>query len=271
MTSAIEIRPLIEIHELRAVEDLQRVVWGMSEREIVPAPQMLAAVRSGGVVLGAFIQRALIGFCYGFLGVRDGGLLFVSHMAGVAASHRSSGIGVLLKQAQRQAALERGADRMVWTYDPLSSLNAYFNLHKVGAVASRYYINYYGEMDDDLNRGLPSDRLEVDWWLRDPRVDALMRGEAPARTWSGPTALRGSPAQAGLTPQGPDLSLEAPVLRVEIPTAFGVLKQRDRALALDWLLAVRPTLQHYFGRGYQAADFASGGTVGSYILAREPS
>lgn len=261
MTSAIEIRPITEIDELRAVEDLQRAVWGMSEREIVPAPQMLAATRAGGVVLGAFADRALIGFCYGFLGVRDGALLFVSHMAGVEASHRRSGVGVLLKHAQRRAALERGADRMVWTYDPLVSLNAYFNLHKLGAVASRYYVNYYGEMDDDLNRGLPSDRLEVDWWLRDPRVESLLRGEPADQSWTGPAAL--------VAPAELDLTLDPRVVRVEIPTSSSELRRHDRALALKWLLAVRSALTHYFGRGYQAVDFVSGGAVGSYILLRE--
>ncbi|MBI2123194.1 MAG: GNAT family N-acetyltransferase [Armatimonadetes bacterium] len=264
MTHTTEIRLITELDELRAVEDLQRVVWGMSDREIVPATLMLAASRAGGVTLGAFVERALIGFCYGFLGVRDGALLFVSHMAGVEASHRSSGIGFLLKREQRQAALARGADRMVWTYDPMANVNAHFNLHKLGAVAARYYVNYYGEMDDDLNRGLPSDRLEVDWWLRDPRVEALMHGEATAQAWTGPAAL----TRAAVAPRKPTLLLDAPVVRVEIPASFGELKRADHALALDWLLAVRSTLQHYFARGYQAVDFVVAAAAGSYILQR---
>jgi len=268
MTTRVEIRSLTMIDELRAVEDLQHAVWGMPEREIVPSHQLLAASRAGGVILGAFAARVLVGFCYGFIGVRDGELLFVSHMAGVTASHQSSGVGFLLKHAQREAALERGVERMVWTYDAMASLNAHFNLHKLGAVAMRYYVNYYGEMEDDLNRGLPSDRLEVDWWLRDPRIISLMKVDTEHRKWNGPIALASVPSASGLEPQAPDLTLQSPIVRMTIPTGFAEIKQRNRQLALEWLLAVRQTFQHYFAGGYQAVDFVWTEDTGTYILRR---
>lgn len=268
MTADVEIRSLTTIDELRAVEDLQRAVWGMSERDIVPSHQLLAASRAGGVVIGAFAARTLVGFCYGFIGVRDGELLFVSHMAGVMASHQRSGVGFLLKRAQREAAIERGVERMVWTYDPMASLNAHFNLHKLGSVAMRYYLNYYGEMEDNLNRGLPSDRLEVDWWLRDPRVVSLMRGDTTHREWNGAIALPPTPSAFGLKPQAPDLTLDSPIVRITIPTSFAEIKHRNYQLALEWLLAVRQTFQHYLARGYQAVDFVWTEETGHYVLRR---
>jgi predicted GNAT superfamily acetyltransferase len=269
MTTHVEIRSLTAIDELRAVEDLQRSVWGMPEREIVPSHQLLAASRAGGVIIGAFAARALIGFCYGFMGVRDSELIFVSHMAGVTESHRSSGVGFGLKRAQRDAALERGVERMVWTYDPMASLNAHFNLHKLGALATRYYVNYYGEMEDDLNRGLPSDRLEVDWWLRDPHVVALMRDETDDRTWNGTAALAAVASASGPEPRAPDLTLQSPIVRVVIPTGFAEIKRANQSLARKWLLAVRQTLRHYLAQGYVAADFVMNEDTGSYILSTE--
>jgi len=154
------------------------------------------------------------------------------------ASHQRSGVGFLLKRAQREAAIERGVERMVWTYDPMASLNAYFNLHKLGSVAMRYYVNYYGEMGDELNRGLPSDRLEVDWWLRDPRVAALMRGERSA------------------APSG------AAVARIEIPADLGELRRTDPARLRQSRQRTREAFLELFGRGYEAVDFVDG----AYIL-----
>ena len=58
---------------------------------------------------------------------------------------------------------------MRWTFDPLVARNAYFNLHKLGAVADRFERNFYGEMTDTLNRGERTDRVVVRWDLdRDP-------------------------------------------------------------------------------------------------------
>src|SRR2546427_203093 len=49
---------------------------------------------------------------------------------------------------------------------------------RVGPVASRYNADYYGAMIDSINRGLPSDRFEVDWFLRSPRVVARLASTA---------------------------------------------------------------------------------------------
>src|SRR5256885_4150035 len=212
-------RPIAEASGFHAVETLQRDVWGMPDLEGVPLHQLRAAVSAGGVLLGAFDEHAtLVGFCYGFIGLRDGELLFYSHMAGVRPGLQDRGIGFLLKRAQRQEALERGLDRMVWTYDPLQSLHASFNLRKLGVTASRYYVDYYGEMPDAINRGLPSDRLEVDWWLRDPAVEARLTGDASPRSWpDAPAALVGIRRGDTLAPAiAPDP--DQPVVRAGGPT-----------------------------------------------------
>jgi predicted GNAT superfamily acetyltransferase len=230
----IVIRPLVSLEELRAVEELQRAVWGMPDRDVVPLHHLLAAGSAGGLVLGALDRGGrLVGFCYGFVGLRDGRPLFYSHMAGVVESWRGRDVGYRLKQAQRAAALERGLDRMVWTYDPLLAANAAFNLHKLGARASRYYVNYYGEMADALNRGVDSDRLEVDWLLsgRLPRPDVPPGGS----------------------------------LRIAIPPDFDRLRRADRDRAQAERLRTREAFQRAFADGYEAVDFVDGG----YILVKK--
>jgi len=269
--TAITIRAITDAAGLRQVEQLQRDVWGMPDLEVVPSHQLVAAVAAGGVVLGAFDDRMLLGFCYGFIGLRDGRLLFYSHMAGVRPGHQNRDIGFLLKRAQRQAALDLGLDRMVWTYDPLQAANAAFNLRKLGATAARYYVDYYGEMPDALNRGVPSDRLEVDWSLRDPAVAARMAGSHRPREWpEAPAGLEAVPHHDLLAPGDPSLHLDAPVVRLEIPRAFGDLKTRAPEVALAWRSASRATFLHFLSRGYRAVDFLwrPGEPAGSYILER---
>lgn len=243
--SEVSIRSITALPEMRRIERLQREVWRMPDRDIVPSHHLLAASSAGGIILGAFDESGdLIGFCYGFVGLRRGRHLLYSHMAGVAESHRGRGIAFRLKRAQREEALARGLDWMVWTYDPLQAANAHLNLHKLGTRASRYYVNYYGEMEDELNRGMPSDRLEVDWWLRDPRVEALMRGEH--RPLPNDDAVR-----VDIPPRLDDMRRNTPALLEQS-------RQRTRDAFLD-----------LFARGYEAVDFVDN----AYLLRakeREP-
>ncbi len=253
----------------------------MPDRDVVPAHQLLAAAAAGGVVLGAFAPGGtLIGFCYGFVGLRDGRPLLYSHMAGVAEEWRGAGVGFLLKRAQREAALARGLERIVWTFDPLQAANAHFNLRKLGAEAHRYYVDYYGEMPDELNRGIESDRLEVDWLLRAPRVNAAMGeheltpagGEAEAAATDAaapPLALAASgdpprPAERAALP-------EAATVRIAVPNDLSALRRRDEVLAQTWRDATRRTFLEYFRRGYAAVDFLRSAPAGFYVLHRAPA
>lgn len=269
----VQIRALTDRETLRRLEDLQQRVWGMPDRDIVPMHQLLAAVSAGGVVLGAFAPGGeLIGFCYAFLGQRAGRLLLYSHMAGVAEEWRGRDVGFQLKRAQRDAALARGLDWMVWTFDPLQSGNAYFNLHRLGALARRYHVNYYGEMLDDLNRGGESDRLEVDWLLRSPPVRARMAGrpdlrEHAAAAEASPVVLAGS-GDPFPRPHDPALDRAEPEVRLGIPLDFTALRQADTALAREWRDASRRAFPAYLDRGYAAVDFLRTPALGYYLLRR---
>jgi len=269
----VTIRALTDIESLRRIEDLQIEIWGMPERDIVPVHQLKAASGAGGAVLAAYdADGALVGFCYGFAGWRSGRPLFYSHMAGVRGGRQLQDIGFRLKCAQREAALAMGYDHAVWTYDPLQSVNARFNLRKLGAAAVRYYVNYYGTMSDAINRDLDSDRLEVDWALRAARVAAATAGRPVERAWGpAPRALEAVPWPSGVGPSDPVLDLEAPVILIEIPTDFPELRSRDQGLARAWRLATRGAFQRYLARGYRAVDFVlrQGERLrGDYVLTR---
>lgn len=269
----ITIKALTDIESLRRIEDLQMEIWGMPERDIVPLHQLKAASGAGGAVLCAFEPDGTpVGFCYGFAGWREGRPLFYSHMAGVRGGRQLQDIGFRLKCAQREAALAMGYDHAVWTYDPLQSVNARFNLHKLGATSGRYYINHYGTMSDAINRDLDSDRLEVDWALRSARVAAAVAGRPEERAWDrAPRALEAVPWTSGDAPSDPALDIDAPSILVETPTDFPDLRTRDPGLGRAWRLATREVLRRYLGRGYRAVDFVMrrGERLrGDYVLTR---
>ena len=51
--SLIYIREIKELAELKAVEDLQKEIWGCNDREIFPSLALIPLLEIGGVLLGA--------------------------------------------------------------------------------------------------------------------------------------------------------------------------------------------------------------------------
>jgi predicted GNAT superfamily acetyltransferase len=100
-------------------------------------------------------------------------------MLAVREGYRNRGLGTQLKQEQRREALGRGIRHMEWTFDPLEVKNAFLNLHKLGAIARRYEVNFYGASSSRLQGGLPTDRLVAEWELDSPRVEAALEGRPP--------------------------------------------------------------------------------------------
>ncbi|MCB0162377.1 MAG: hypothetical protein KDD83_29770, partial [Caldilineaceae bacterium] len=128
-------------------------------------------------------------------------LKICSHMAGVLPQWQGQGVGRQLKLKQRELVLAQGlTDWVTWTYDPLYRSNGIFNLHRLGAVCNTYARNVYGELDDDLNRGTPSDRCQVDWWLRSERVERVAQNQLPngSNNWQMSTILPTVRNAAGL-------------------------------------------------------------------------
>lgn len=266
-----EFRHLKLPHEMYAVEELQRTVWRSSETDIVPKDMLLSIAHHGGVLIGAFERQQLVGFVCSFPALKQpnqNGALFghYSYMLGVHPNFRSRRLGYALKMAQRQSVLEQGLEWITWTYDPLLSRNAHLNIRLLGAVCSTYLPEYYGQMRDGLNAGLPSDRFQVDWWLRSQRV--RMRSQVKHDTLPGlvellskgahilnPAEFYSGWAQPGAEAVGAVEYPSKAALLLEIPASFPALKAADSGLALAWRTHTRDWFQHLFTNGYQVTDF----------------
>jgi predicted GNAT superfamily acetyltransferase len=187
----------------------------------------------------------------------------------VRPAARGRGVGTALKLAQRQLAGERGFAKITWTFDPLQAPNAYLNLHRLGAYARRYFVDHYGAMEDDINRGMPSDRLLAEWPAggnNRARASAsepaggVMPWILPAHTGDG-TARPGEPNRERM---GGAAGL------VAVPTDIEALRHEDPQLPRRWRLALRTTFQEAFAAGLVAVDFdrAAGTGVAAYVLER---
>src|SRR5580704_13291214 len=133
--TAFTIRSCNSVAEYEQMVDLQVRVWGYSERDAVPAIMFVVAAKTGGQVLGAFVEEHMVGFALAYPGIDEGRPYLHSHMAAVLPDYRDLGIGRELKLAQRVDALSRGIRRIEWTFDPLQAKNAYFNICRIGAIA----------------------------------------------------------------------------------------------------------------------------------------
>jgi predicted GNAT superfamily acetyltransferase len=264
----IHIRHLEVPGELSAVEELQRQVWSGNDIEVVPAHMMLSALHGGGVLIGAFDGDVLVGFVFGFPGfdrTSEGvSLRHCSHMAGVHPDYQDAGLGFKLKRAQWQMVRQQGLDRITWTYDPLQSRNAKLNITKLGAVCNTYFSNFYGELRDQLNKGLPTDRFQVDWWVNSTRVKHRL-SKSPRKHLDLAHYLSADSIRLNATylndnglvaPQTFNISLTSSnFLLLEIPADIATIKRTDPELALEWRLHTRKIFQDTFNAGYLVTDF----------------
>lgn len=168
--SAIVIRDIEQVSEVHAVEELQREVWGLPGLDVVPLSHLVAVKAAGGVLVGAFDRETLIGFVYGFVSCEYGQMAHHSHMLAVKSAYRNSNLGHRLKLAQRERVLAQGITVMTWTFDPLLSLNAYFNFNKLGVLADQYKVDFYGADASSFLHRNGTDRLWVAWPLTSRRM-----------------------------------------------------------------------------------------------------
>ena len=219
-------------------------------------------------MLGAYDGEILVGFVFGFPGFEYKAdhieLQHCSHMAGVLPDYQDSGVGFLLKRAQWQMVRRQGIERITWTYDPLQSRNAKLNITKLGAVCNTYFPNYYGELRDEINWGIPSDRFQVDWWLNSSRVIRRL-SKSPRKKLdlahylsANITRLNETHLNAAglIAPRQHNLSFSSKqLLLLEIPADFPAIKAADPVLAFDWRMHTRIIFEEVFTAGYLVTDF----------------
>ena len=268
----ILIREIEYIAEYRAVEELQKKAWGFKDRDVVPLNQLLAARVAGGVLIGAFEGLELVGFVYGFLGLDHGCTVMHSHMLAVKQRYRGRKLGYQLKLAQRQRTLELGIEEVTWTFDPLQSLNAYLNFQKLGVIADRYEVDFYGPSSSSLHQ-LGTDRLWVNWKLNSQRVKRRLEqsAELPSSKLGKAEPLvrcleDGSPAKTSLD------ATSGVVIAIEIPGDIDKLQNEDMELARRWRGVTREAFLEALRIGYRVEEFSrpkgKNQLPGTYVLVR---
>lgn len=220
--------------------------WG--EHQLLPRELLRAFQESGNVPWGAFHGASMVGYVLGFMGTDEEGVHLHSHMLAVLPGWRSRGVGYALKLAQRAVALDAGVHVVRWTFDPLLSRNAYFNIAKLGATCDRFRRDFYGEMTDLLNRGERSDRLMVRWDL-----DRAVTG--PPRM-GGHEVLGREGLEEAPRPTRVEPTTDGPAL-VRIPREYTVLRERDPELAATWREASAEAFEACFGAGLTVTGFTS--------------
>ena len=230
------VRALTGRHEFADVVNLQRMIWGWEDLDILPVRFFVVAGDVGGQVLGAFDDNFLCGFCVAIPGVRAAQRAYLhSHMLGVLPEYRDCGAGRMLKLAQREDALARGFDLVEWTFDPLEIKNAYFNVAKLGAIIRRYLPNHYGITTSRLQGGLPTDRCVAEWHLNRPRQEFTT------------------------------------LARIPVPTGLDRLRRTDPAEVIEIQQRVARLFQQNLDAGLAVTGFERSPEFGTYLFSSWPS
>jgi predicted GNAT superfamily acetyltransferase len=235
----IEIRAMSGLEEFQKAEKVQLEAWGYNDLEVAPSSVFSVARNFGGQALGAFAGERMVGFALAFGAVDGGHAHFHSHMVGVVPEYQNCGLGRRIKLAQRDDALSRGIDQIVWTFDPLQLRNAYFNFVRLGGVGVGYLPNLYGTTSSPLHGGLPTDRLVVEWNLNSAHVQLALNGTGRKR-----------PDDA--------IAIAIPVASTSVPIETRLAGQTK----------LRNELMRLIENGYAITGFEGNEEAASYILER---
>ncbi|MCG3751753.1 hypothetical protein [Amycolatopsis sp. Poz14] len=245
--AGVRIRLADDVRTLEAVSRFLAQVWQTPESHApFGADALRAVVHAGGAVHYAADDDGI---------VAASGLIFCppvtravySLIAAARASDR--GVGFALKQAQRVWALDQGAETMVWTFDPLVSRNAHFNLAKLGARGTEYTVDFYGQIEDGVNGADETDRFTAVWPLRDPNPAQL----------PGPD-LTTVDVDSRRAPDGePFLARDGSGYWCRVPSDIVGLRRLNARLGAEWRYAIRDALVPLFADGYTATGFSRSG------------
>jgi len=260
----IEYRILHTMAELEEAVDVQLAVWKMNPRNTVPAALMHVFTGNRGLVMGAYDGEAMVGVLVSLPANPGDEWILWSHMTGVHPNYQGRRIGIELKLRQRRWALENGYRMIRWTSDPLQRGNANFNLGLLGREASlyidTYHVNFYGDMDDDINRGMPSDRIEAIWRIDQPSLHAPRLKSVTALLYANGSCEPVLSDQCG--------QWDEPAYTAAVPHDLDGLRRESMPTLLAWRLALREVLQAAFANGYAAVNFVNDDSGCAYYLTR---
>jgi predicted GNAT superfamily acetyltransferase len=272
-------------------EAMRNEIWGFPE-DYLPGPRNLMCENflhdGSALFIAAYSEQPegklsndpaqFVGFSYGFVGIKDKdiafhslkNLWFYSQYTGVKEGFRDYGLGVALKEFQRETVADGfGIDTITCTYDPLTGVNAWRNVHHFGMDVLEYRVSTYGEYGGLLNRlDVPSDRFFMSWDLKKkvsrpvqpsdyPLLETRLVVQAEEKIVNGKS---GSLKFETITAS--DFNKDDDVLFVQIPLDFNLmLRETDveektvRRIPLEWRLGTRKVFQSLLERGYRIIDF----------------
>lgn len=267
-SSGVAVRTLDEVADLEAVRRLYEQIWRTgSAAPPVTADLLKAMAKAGSYVSGAYAGDQLVGACFGFFAAPSRNALH-SHIAGVLAGTRARSVGYALKLHQRAWALAQGTREISWTYDPLIRRNAWFNLGKLAADVDEYLPNFYGRIDDEINRSDDTDRVLVRWSLT---ADAVVTACAGVPRGVDAGAERQAGAQVALEASAAGGPLQRAVVGrtvlVGVPEDIETLRDQDPGGAAQWRVALREVLGGLMAEGARVRGFDR---AGWYVVDRAP-
>ncbi len=278
----IGIRDLKSIDDLSQLKAVEKEVWGMTDEDALPLTLAIACKAAGNLFVGAFDKEKdkekLVGFAFGFFGREHGQTTIHSHMLAVLDAYRHLDLGSRLKQAQRERAMAMGVHEMTWTFDPLQSRNAHFNLSKLGVVSDTYKVDFYGPETSSILHQNGTDRLWVRWILNSRRVRDRLTGKSTNARVETLDAMKllaplvrfdpsGKPERADLAE-----SLGRQRVSIEIPGDILQVERTDMGLAREWRDATRWAFRETVKAGFVVVEFCRSirgqQGPGAYLLQR---
>jgi predicted GNAT superfamily acetyltransferase len=265
--SGVEIHELVEVRDLKAVYSHIDSIWGPNLAQAPVSTEVLRALaKSGNYIVAAFAGDELVGTCVGFFAPPRSQTLH-SHIAAVSPGGRGRSVGFALKMHQRAWALARGVSTITWTFDPLVARNAYFNVAKLRATPVEYLPDFYGEMEDQINRNDATDRLLMRWELESPQVNSACGGVRARVDASQLRAAGGSVALDRAADGSPDRGPSSgQTVLVAVPEDVERLRATSPQLASDWRVALREVLLPMMSAGARITGFDRSGW---YVVSKE--
>ena len=272
-------------------EELRNEIWGDPEDGLPGARNMMCTnflYDGSNLFIAVYVESKsgvfkqdgehLVGFSYGFVGIKDkkvafrepDNILFYSQYVGVRQDFQLYGLGTLIKQFQGEKLMEiLGIYTVTNTFDPLTGINAYRNIHHFGMDVIEYRDAFYEDFFGLLNRAdIPCDRFIIFWDLKKdiqrPEYDlerlidsgyiALEAGAEEVKGRSGVLMLE--------VVKDLNLDLDHEFLLVEIPVDFyrmlretDVAEDKVRSIPLEWRMKTRQVFKTLFERKYKIIDF----------------
>ncbi len=120
----------------------------------------------------------------------------------------------------------------------------------------------YGKLRDELNKGIATDRFQVEWWITSSRVDARVDNQRlplDLANYISAGAVKLNPSvlneQDMLMPAENWFKPDGNLLLVEIPADYPRLKKLDIELARAWRQHTREIFEYLFAEGCIITDF----------------